>query len=48
MKAIIEKRVIIPSVKSGFIRDGEDEEIVIIKFFSIPIYRREKSTGKKL
>ncbi len=48
MKAIIEKKVITPTLKSGFVSDRPDEEIVIIKFFSIPIYRKERLAGKKL
>ena len=49
MKAIIEKIVVVSFDKSGFVIScdiGIENEIVIIKFFSIPIYRKEKSINK--
>lgn len=39
MKAIIEKEETILQPKVGFIT-GNDERIIIIKLFSLPVYRR--------
>ena len=39
MKAIIEKQVTILQPKIGFVT-GNDERIIIIKLFSLPVYRR--------
>lgn len=43
MKAIIEKQVIMQPVRSGYIISGETdkESVIVIKLFSIPIYRKE-------
>jgi hypothetical protein len=43
MKAIIEKQVIMQPVMPGYIINGvtENVSVIVIKFFSIPIYRKE-------
>lgn len=43
MKAIIEKQVIMQPVRPGYVINGvtDKESVIVIKLFSIPIYRKE-------